>query len=370
LIVVSTAARRGFEIEPCGVRPLFATCTEVIVILLLSADNDPHALRVHDRLVAHNADVLWFDPGEFPAQAEIAVRIGKHGVRRTIFRRGGDIDLERVTAVWYRRPSGPTPLPGVHDGKTTAYVVEECDNLVVTLFDSLDCLVVPGPRPVYRRAESKIAQLLHAVAVGMDVPETLTCTSPGEFLEFFRTYRDDMTSMISKTCSGVASRAFGQEEFFRFTERVGLRDAAYAWTLRHAPATFQSYIDKDVELRVTIVGDRVFAAEIHSQVSRQTRQDWRHYDHLNTPIRPHDLPAEVAEQCRAITRRMGVCYGAMDLIRTTSGRYVFIENNPNGQYLWIEDETSLPISDAICDLLQSGRRRSDVRRLDQEVEAP
>lgn len=340
------------------------------MILLLSADTDPHARRVYDQLVARHADVLWFDPGEFPAQAEIAVRIGTHGVQRTIVRPGGDIDLERVTAVWYRRPSGPQPLPGVRAGKTAAYVVEECDTFVVTLFDSLDCLVVPGPRPVYRRAESKIAQLLHAVAVGMDVPDTLMGTSPGAFLDFVRTHRGGKTSIISKTCSGVASRAFGKTEFFRFTERVGRRDAAYAWTLRHAPATFQCYVDKAVELRVTIVGERVFAAEIHSQVSRQTRQDWRHYDHFNTPIRPHTLPAEVAEQCRAITRRMGVCYGAMDLILTTSGRYVFIENNPNGQYLWIEDETALPISEAICDLLQSGCRRSDVRRLDSEGTAP
>lgn len=62
---------------------------------------------------------------------------------------------------------------------------------------------------------------------------------------------------------------------------------------------------------------------------------------------------------------MGICYGAIDLILTKEGRYVFIENNPNGQYLWIEDETGLPISDAICDLLRAGRRHVEVRRLDQ-----
>jgi glutathione synthase/RimK-type ligase-like ATP-grasp enzyme len=331
------------------------------MILILSADTDPHAHRVHTKLIDRGADVLWFDPGEFPAEAEVAVRIGARGVQRTILRRGKPIDLESVTAVWIRRPSGPTVGPGIAAGKTTAYVVEECDSLIVTLFDSLDCLVVPGPRPVYRRAESKIAQLLHAIAVGMDVPETLTGTSPDSFLEFARSHG---TEMISKTCSGVASRLFGQDEFFRFTEAVGMRDLAYAHTLRHAPATFQNYIDKDVELRVTVVGEQVFAAEIHSQATRQTQRDWRHYDHLNTPLRSHALPESVAAQCREITRRMGVCYGAIDLILTKAGRYVFIENNPNGQYMWIEDETGLPISDAICDLLQSGRKNGDVRRLD------
>lgn len=337
------------------------------MILILSADTDPHAYRVHDKLIARGAEVLWLDPGEFPATAEVAVRIGAEGVRRTISRRGESIDLERVTAVWIRRPSGPTLAQTIPAGKTTAFVVEECDSLIVTLFDSLDCLTVPGPRPVYRRAEAKIVQLLHAIAVGMAVPETLTGTSPDEFLAFVHRHG---AAMISKTCSGVASRLFGQDEFCRFTERVGMRDIAYAHTLRHAPATFQNDIDKDVELRVTVVADRVFAAEIHSQATRQTRQDWRHYDHLNTPLRPHRLPEEVEEQCREITRRMGVCYGAIDLIRTKAGSYVFIEINPNGQYLWIEDETGLPISDAICDLLQSGRRRGDVRRFDHGAAYP
>lgn len=332
------------------------------MILILSADTDPHAHRVHGKLVARGAEVTWLDPGEFPADAEVAVRIGAGGVQRTLVRRGRhpDIDLERVGAVWIRRPSGPTLAPEVPAGRTTAYVIEECDSLMVSLFDSLGCLVVPGPRPVYRRAESKIAQLLHARAVGMDVPETLTATSPAHFIDFVH---EQGTALISKTCSGVASRLFGQD-LNRFTERVGMRDIAYANTLRHAPATFQRYVDKAVELRVTVVGERVLAAEIHSQVTRQTRQDWRHYDHLSTPVRPHALPDAVADQCRAITRRMGVCYGAIDLILTKEGRYVFIENNPNGQYLWIEDETGLPISDAICDLLQSGRRHGEVRRLD------
>jgi len=49
--------------------------------------------------------------------------------------------------------------------------------------------------------------------------------------------------------------------------------------------------------------------------------------------------------------RLGLCYGAIDMILTPDGRYVFIELSPNGQYLWIEHETGLPISDAICDLL-------------------
>jgi glutathione synthase/RimK-type ligase-like ATP-grasp enzyme len=65
----------------------------------------------------------------------------------------------------------------------------------------------------------------------------------------------------------------------------------------------------------------------------------------------HELPAEVARRCVALTRALGLAYGAIDLVLTPEGRYVFLEINPAGQYLWIEEETGLPISEAICDWL-------------------
>jgi beta-lactam-binding protein with PASTA domain len=34
---------------------------------------------------------------------------------------------------------------------------------------------------------------------------------------------------------------------------------------------------------------------------------------------------------------------------TPDGQYVFLESNPRGQYLWIEDYTGMPITEAIAD---------------------
>ena len=119
---------------------------------------------------------------------------------------------------------------------------------------------------------------------------------------------------------------------------------------------------KRLELRITVVGQRVFAAEIHSQQSNHTRYDYRHYDDNSTRYQPHTLPAEVAQRCLHLVARLGLYYGAIDMILTPDGRYVFLEINPNGQYLWIEQATRLPISDAICDLLLSGKSTSSHQR--------
>ena len=52
-----------------------------------------------------------------------------------------------------------------------------------------------------------------------------------------------------------------------------------------------------------------------------------------------------------MTRRLGLCYGAIDLVLTPGGDYVFLEINPSGQYLWVERATGLPLTAAICDYL-------------------
>ena len=70
---------------------------------------------------------------------------------------------------------------------------------------------------------------------------------------------------------------------------------------------------------------------------------------------PHDLPPEVQARCVRLVERLELCYGAIDMILTPDGRYVFLEINPSGQYLWIEKEAGLPISAAICDFLMAGQ---------------
>ena len=56
----------------------------------------------------------------------------------------------------------------------------------------------------------------------------------------------------------------------------------------------------------------------------------------------------------ALVERLGLCYGALDLVLTPDGRYVFLEINPSGQYLWIEVATGLPITAALCEMLIQG----------------
>jgi glutathione synthase/RimK-type ligase-like ATP-grasp enzyme len=55
--------------------------------------------------------------------------------------------------------------------------------------------------------------------------------------------------------------------------------------------------------------------------------------------------------------KLGLNFGAVDMILTPDGRYVFLEINPNGQWGWVEDLTGMPISEEIIGLLTQSSKK-------------
>jgi hypothetical protein len=321
------------------------------VLLLLTAPSDAHADFVATKLRARDVAFVRFDPADFPRTSEVAIRYGSPGRDGLVLRAGGaTIDLEQVRAVWYRRPGAPTADAAITEPAARKYVELESSLVMQDLWTAIPARWLPGRPLEVRRADHKATQLRLARTLGFELPPTLMTNSPRELLEF---HREHGGRIIGKHAATGFPSAIGPG-LVRYTERVTPRDLAHVHELAYCPMTFQAYVPKRIELRVTVVGAQVFAAEIHSQATHHTQFDWRRYDPMNTPHLPHALPADIEARCLALVARLGLCYGAIDLIVTPDERYVFLEINPNGQYLFIEERTGLPISDAICDLLTSG----------------
>lgn len=69
----------------------------------------------------------------------------------------------------------------------------------------------------------------------------------------------------------------------------------------------------------------------------------------------YQLPDQIAEGCRKYLRGMHLNFGCFDFILTPQREYVFLECNPNGQWLWIEEFTDLPIAKSIGRHLTEGK---------------
>ncbi|MGH9553005.1 MAG: hypothetical protein ACRD3W_26740, partial [Terriglobales bacterium] len=125
-------------------------------------------------------------------------------------------------------------------------------------------------------------------------------------------------------------------------------DLTFIDQVEHSPHLFQRMIRKKYDLRITVVGHKVFSLRIDSQTGSGDL-DWRNDYTVN--MEPFALPADIESKCINLTRRLGLNYGAIDLILTDEGDYRFLEINCAGQYLWIELRTELQISREIALLL-------------------
>jgi glutathione synthase/RimK-type ligase-like ATP-grasp enzyme len=324
------------------------------MILILTEPADVHADRVAQKLHDRSASFVRFNSADFPRHARLSVHFQeKDGNRYVLEAHDESVELTDLNAIWYRRPKLSIAHTRLTDTATRTATQQECETFLYDLWNSVGGMWVPGPPFVLQRWR-KVAHLGFAQKLGFELPPTLVTNSPDELIAFYRQHNGNIVSkrVGSSFLSSEAS------PFYRYTDVVTKRDVGYAQAIRYAPMIFQAYVPKEVELRITVVGSQVFAAEIHSQETNHTRYDWRRFDHYHTPYLPHELPPSVAQRCAQLVHRMGLTFGAIDMILTPDGRYVFIEINANGQYLWIEYATGLPISDAVCDLLIRGPTRS------------
>jgi len=141
------------------------------------------------------------------------------------------------------------------------------------------------------------------------------------------------------------------EQEWRETRLLQSEELALVDNVQYAPAIFQEYIEAQYDLRITIVGDNIFSAAIYSQETAY-RVDSR-MDLANARIEPVCLPPNVEAQLHTLMAQLGLVYGAIDMRLTPDGRYVFLEINPAGQWLFIEQQSKQPITACLASVLSS-----------------
>ena len=60
---------------------------------------------------------------------------------------------------------------------------------------------------------------------------------------------------------------------------------------------------------------------------------------------------DIERNILAFASRLQLSYGAFDFIETRNCEMFFLECNPAGQWLWIEEKIGMPISEAVAEFL-------------------
>jgi glutathione synthase/RimK-type ligase-like ATP-grasp enzyme len=309
-------------------------------VLILSTISDVHVIAVMDALAKRGAKVELLDLSEFPTK--LALSMNFTGDRRMFELRrrdnGEDLDFNSVHSAWWRRPQ-PITLPKGMSESDQRFAISESNTAFQGLYQSIDAHWINNPSRDAVAAH-KPYQLTTAQRVGLEIPKTLMTNDVQQALEFAK-----------RNSGGVVYKQFiALPHTWRETRRLTPEDEALAESIAYAPVIFQEFIPAVAELRVTVIDKQIFAAETDVR-DAEYQQDIRM--NLDASYKEHLLPTEISDKILLLMQELGLVYGAIDLRLTPEGKYVFLEINPAGQFLYIEKATGQPIAAAIADALLS-----------------
>lgn len=317
--------------------------------MIFSNKTDEHIELVTTHFKKLDVDYICFNAEDFPENIDIELTTNSSGFDGKIIIRDKTLKFSQIGSIWYRRPEAPKweKEKLFVNKQATRYALNQRRVVLHGLYQILKCFWVSIPQNI-KRAESKIFQLQVANSLGFEIPRTLITNRLQKVREFYQAFKKD--GVVTKT---IAPGLFNQKGkiYGIFTNIITATDLRHGKELKVVPSMFQQNIQKKIELRITVIGRKVFTAEIHSQDSHKTRLDWRHYDFDLVKHCVHKLPREIHDKCVKLVRTLELQFGAIDMIITPKNKYIFLEINPNGQWGWIEQLTGLSISKALADLL-------------------
>ncbi|MFD9789408.1 ATP-grasp ribosomal peptide maturase [Streptomyces sp. NPDC059070] len=313
-------------------------------VLVIAARDDWPTDRVVKTLQDRGTAVFRMDAAEFPQEATLAARIDDahpwHGGLTTSLRA---LDLADVSACYFRTPHPFRLAPGM-SGPERRFAAAQARAGFGGILTALDCRWVNHPSAM-SRAEYKPFQLAAARECGLTIPPTLITNSP----DAVRAFAGDIPGPL--ICKPVASPVFIEGNQLRtvYTRRLTQDDLADLTGINTTAHLFQAWMDKTHEIRLTVAGEHLYAAEVHSK-TETGHTDWRS-DYKSLTYRTTETPPAIAEAVQRLMRHLGLRFAALDFIVSPAGDWTFLEANPCGQWDWIQHATGHPIAEGIADEL-------------------
>jgi glutathione synthase/RimK-type ligase-like ATP-grasp enzyme len=302
------------------------------MILIIAPEDDLHAVVVGQRLRDRGVPFTIWNTTWFPWRHRVTWSPLETHISCT-----NDLPLEQIAHVWWRRYRGPTLSPTLADEAVKRFCAGEASELLRGMFSS-GIAITNDPHAEWR-ADSKILQLTIARSLGLTIPRTIVSNNREAIHHFLKAVGTAVLKpLLCDYPHSIETRACALEDFVDET------------TTRLAPTMVQERVPCAADIRVCVIGNRVFAAELIS--ADENRIDWRL---TASGWRPHTLPGNLEDKLRRMVDVLDLEMGSYDLRLTPEGEYVFFELNPNGQFLFLEVDADLPISQTVADYLAFGR---------------
>ncbi|MFC5214329.1 ATP-grasp ribosomal peptide maturase [Streptomyces coerulescens] len=313
-------------------------------VLVVTALGDVTADLVLDELHGRDVPAVRLDPGaDFPDTANMSIRIEADTFTGELTTSTRHLNLSGVRSVYWRRPT-PFGAPRNAVSPEQRFAAEQSRHGYTGALTGLPGALYVNHPSRNRDAENKSRQLITAARLGFAVPDTLITSVPADA----RKFASDHGSVIYKPVHRVHLACEDGRNRTVWVRTVGADELDDSIAL--CPHLFQACIPKIADVRLAAIGDKVFASRIDIDGDHL---DWRQ-DQSLISCSPIAVPPPVREAVRAFLHAFGLTFGAFDFALDADGRWWFLECNPNGQWAFVDEPTTLAITSALADMLQKG----------------
>jgi glutathione synthase/RimK-type ligase-like ATP-grasp enzyme len=315
-------------------------------VLILCTAGDIHVYAVAEALQKKGATVLLWFASDFPTISNETVTFGPEGM--TLSLGGPEIQAvnPRVDTVWNRRIGFNTDFSAVHPSDQAFVYLQRQRFREGILRTVLKDALWVNPWDAALQAENKLFQHSIARTAGLRTPDSIYTNDPSAIRQFMR---DHSGRIVYKTFGGLGW-SDGEKSWACHTVALSEGDLVEDALLRAAPGIYQEILPKDHELRVTMIGDQPYAVKILSQETSRGKLDWRlAYDEIK--MEAVELSPGLRRCCSGLLKSLNLVFGCLDFVVTPQGEHVFLEVNQQGQFLFVEQYSRLPLLDAFSDFL-------------------
>ena len=241
----------------------------------------------------------------------------------------GELDL-----LWWRRLTGEPQLPeSLHDEAARDLATRDCRATLVGLAVTEFRGTWLSHPEATRLAENKLIQLAAAREAGLRLPRTLISQDPDAVRRFCEALD---YQVVAKTVAGTPKTPV----MAGLVTPEMLSDEA----ISISPAIYQELVPGTRHLRICC-----FGGDMHTALLETERLDWRYP--LDATVEPYELDERIARRVWEVIKRLGLGMGIVDMKVTAEGDPVWLEVNPQGQFLFLEGMCEMPLTEIFADFL-------------------
>lgn len=248
-------------------------------------------------------------------------------------------ELDTVKTVFFRRV--PSKFENYDLDLNAPYLNNERKHFLEGVFLSLSHAKWINPMFATQIAERKLYQLKLAHKFGLLTPHTLVTNSSILASDFLKSNK---SSIIKPISNGLQILKDNTYSIYTSEIETNFFEAYENETIFDTPVLLQERIQNQFDIRVIIIGESIFSVSINKHDKDEV--DWRKPE-IEKEYRLIELPKELENKLILYHKHLDLVYSAIDLIQTQDNQFVFLEINPVGEWVWLENELGLNISEKL-----------------------